>query len=245
MKSRKPIIGITPGYDYDKKMLYVKKGYFEGINEAGGLAVILPVTESKELIREISEMCDGILVTGGPDIDARHFGENNHEFNGEISPVRDIIELNVIRDAFSMNKPILAICRGIQVLNVAFGGTLYQDIKEQYKSDYVIKHSQSAPKWYPTHDVLIEKGSKLMEIFETGTLGVNSFHHQSIKDAANDFIVSGRSPDGIIEAIEHKNKSFIIGVQWHPELMWRKNPEFLKLFKELVRYAGLENNSDL
>ncbi len=239
MNNYKPLIGITPGYDYDKKMLFVKEGYYEGINRAGGLAMTLPIIDSEETLFEIIERCDGFLITGGPDIDATYFGENNLEFSGEISPYRDSLELALIKRAFKLNKPIFGICRGVQVLNVAFGGTLYQDINAQVKNDNLIKHSQTAPKWYATHDVYLEKESKLRGIFNTETIAVNSFHHQAIKDVAKEFVVTAIASDGIIEAIEHKNQSFTIGVQWHPELMWKKNQEFLKLFEEFVRYAAI------
>ena len=234
MGKKWPIIGITSGYDYSKKMLFVKNGYYEGIINAGGLPLALPFSENEEVLLKIINTCDGFLISGGPDIDARLFGEENKIFNQEISPCRDMLEVYVIKKAIHMNKPLLGICRGIQVMNVAMGGTIYQDIYSQIKGKDLIKHSQTAPKWYPTHNVFTEKDSKLRGIFANEIIEVNSFHHQEVKELALCFSITATSSDGIIEGIEHKSHKFAVGVQWHPELMWNKSKEALRLFEELV-----------
>ena len=150
------------------------------------------------------------------------------------------MELLIAKKAIEMNKPILGICRGIQIMNVAMGGTLYQDIYLQNKENNILKHSQSAPKWYPSHEISIKKDSWVWKSFMKGKSRVNSFHHQAVKEQAEGFEVTARTPDGIIESIEYINNRFCVGVQWHPELMWQKNIEFLNLFKELVSSSCLK-----
>ncbi|MDP4180767.1 MAG: gamma-glutamyl-gamma-aminobutyrate hydrolase family protein [Bacillota bacterium] len=235
MKIKHPIIGISPWFDYEKQLTYIKRGYCEGINEAGGLGIILPMTTQEELIENLVQTCDGFLISGGPDVDPKYFNEINLPSNGEISPYRDILELHIARRAIELNKPILGICRGIQIINVAMGGSLYQDINSQLASNNLIKHSQMAPSWYPTHKITIKEDSILFTLFKTTSLWVNSFHHQAIKELAPGFITSSISEDGIIESIEHKKHRFAIGVQWHPELMWEKDRIFLSLFEKLIK----------
>lgn len=238
MNKTRPVIGVTPWYDYDNRTTYIKNGYCEGINKAGGLAFLIPLTLEEEVLDCIVEKCDGFLISGGPDVDAKHYGEKNLPFNEDISPYRDFLEMYIIKKAIELNKPLLGICRGIQIMNVTMGGTLYQDIHSQIKEKELIKHSQAAPKWYPTHEINIEAGTKLWRIFKKQSIGVNSYHHQAVKDVAPGFIVSSRAEDGIIESIELQNHIFAIGVQWHPELMWQENSEHLKLFEYFVEYCS-------
>lgn len=234
MNKNRPVIGITAGYNYDKKLAFIKEGYCEGVNEAGGIAIMLPLTDNEEILLQMIDTCDGFLLTGGPDVDAKYFDEENLPFNQEISPIRDAVELFIAKKAIKLNKSVLGICRGIQVMNVALGGNLYQDIHAQIKDSILIKHSQDAPKWYPTHKVSIKRGSKLWNTCKNDIISVNSFHHQAIKDVAKDCQVTAKSSDGIIEAIEHIENKFAVGVQWHPELMWQSDPEFLNLFKDFI-----------
>jgi len=238
MTKSKPLIGITPWYDYDKRLTYIKDGYIEGIDKAGGLPVLLPLSVDEELLEEITARFDGFLLSGGADIDAVYYGEHNRPYNGEISPYRDRMEIYIARRAVELNKPLFGICRGIQVMNVALGGTLYQDIFSQVKDCELLKHSQSAPKWYPTHSINIERGSKVSTAFEGDTANVNSFHHQAVKDVAPCLKVTSWAADGIVESIEHKDHIFAVGVQWHPELMWQKDPVHLRLFEAFVAAAG-------
>ncbi len=236
MTGHKPLIGVTPWYDYDKRTTYIKDGYCEGILKAGGLAAILPMTTDFEVLDEILERFDGFLISGGPDVDPRLFGELNLPCSGNISPYRDRMEIYLSKKALERNKPVFGICRGIQVMNVAMGGTLYQDIASQVKTVELVKHSQEAPRWYPTHEIEIEKNSLVWNSFgENGHAWVNSYHHQAVRDVAPGFKVSSTAPDGIIESIESAGHKFAVGVQWHPELMWEKDPSFLGLFGEFVR----------
>ncbi|NSW91120.1 MAG: gamma-glutamyl-gamma-aminobutyrate hydrolase family protein [Firmicutes bacterium] len=235
--SNRPLIGIVPGYSYEGQKLYIDEGYVNAINTAGGLAILLSLTEDEGLMFEFVKRCDGFLIPGGPDLDAKHYNENNMVFNGKIVPIRDTMEIFIVRKAFEMGKPILGICRGIQVINVAMGGTLYQDINSQIKDRNILKHSQDAPSWYPIHDIFIEKDTIIYNSFKTGCIKVNSYHHQSVKDVASGFKATSYTADGIIESIEYRKAEFVVGVQWHPELMWQKNSIYLNIFKEFIMAA--------
>lgn len=232
------VIGITPGYDENSKMLFVKDGYYKALMKAGGLPLILPLTGDKSTLEKFFDICDGFLLCGGPDLDAKHFGEENMSYNGEISPIRDEMEIYIVRKAMELNVPVFGICRGMQVMNVAMGGSLYQDIFSQIKDRDVIKHSQSAPKWYPTHEIYIERGSRIWNIYMKAKVGTNSFHHQAVKNVAPGFIATSRTSDDVIESIECEDHPFAVGVQWHPELMWEKDDSHLELFRDFLCHAS-------
>lgn len=234
----KPLIGVTPWYDYNSNEIYIKPGYCEGIIQAGGLPVLLPLSPDKQLFEDLFERVSGILLSGGPDVDAKHFREFNMPYNEKISPYRDAMELYLAQRAIAEGKPVFGICRGMQVMNVAVGGSLYQDIGSQIKDRAVLKHSQEAPKWYPTHAISIKEGSRVRQAHGEESIEVNSFHHQAVKDAAVGFEITALSPDGVIEAIEYKGHPFAVGVQWHPELMWKEDRTFLKLFEDFVVCCG-------
>ncbi len=214
--------------------------YYDAINKVGGAAVIIPITDEESVYDDIIERCDGILLTGGADVDPHRYGEDIKVFNGEISPIRDKVELYLARRAVELNKPLLGICRGIQVINVALGGTLYQDIHAQIKDRELMQHFQKAPRWYPTHKILIEKGSHVFNAFGKTEAWVNSFHHQAIKDVAPGFRVTSHSTDGLIESIENDSLKFAVGVQWHPEAMWGKDEEYLGLFRLFVGHCRVK-----
>ncbi|HHV95185.1 MAG TPA: gamma-glutamyl-gamma-aminobutyrate hydrolase family protein [Clostridiaceae bacterium] len=234
MTSRRPLIGITPSYEDDIKRIFLSNYYAESVDKAGGLPIILPLTEDLGVISQIAKTCDGILVSGGPDMDAVYYNEDNMPYNGNISPLRDKLEVALVREVFKLKKPILGICRGMQVLNVALGGTLYQDVYSQIKDRDIIKHRQEAPRWYPTHEISIVSNSIVWHSFSCDTIRVNSFHHQAVKDVAPGFKVTSTTNDGIIESIEFEGDTFVVGVQWHPENMWKKDPIYLRIFELFV-----------
>lgn len=231
---KRPVIGITASHDNEYREYRLKKKYSEAIYNAGGIPFILPVITEKKLIKLYIEKIDGLLLSGGLDVDPLIYGENPLPTNGSIDPERDLFELDLFKEAHSKGIAILGICKGCQIINIAAGGTLYQDIYNQIEG--VLKHKQEAPRWYPTHRVNIDKGTYLYHIIEKEKIRVNSIHHQAIKKVGPGFIVSARSDDGVIEAIEEKNGfRFIIGVQWHPETMWGNYSENYILFKEFIR----------
>lgn len=231
----RPLIGVTPGYDADKDRIYIARGYIEGVNNAGGLAVLLPLDPGPGGLGELTGRFDGFLLSGGADIDARYYGEENLKINGGISPRRDRLEIGLAKAVIESGKPLLAICRGIQVLNAALGGTLYQDIHSQIRERELLKHWQEAPDWYPVHDVALVRDTKLWDCFCKDSLGVNSYHHQAVKDVGKGLKVAARTSDGIVEALEHESHRFAVGVQWHPEMMWKEDRECLKLFEAFIK----------
>lgn len=234
MKRKKPLIGVLPFYEYQENKTSVKMNYYDGINISGGLAMIIPVISDISILDSYVDICKGFLITGGLDVDPVFYNEPSLRGLGGVCPFRDEIEMYIAKKAFEKNKSVFGICRGMQVMNVALGGTLYQDIYIQQTDKNIYKHTQDAPRWFPSHEVIIEKNSRLMQIFNKERIMVNSFHHQSVKDLANGYRVTARAGDGTIEGIEYVEHPFFLGVQWHPEDMIYKYPESLKLFKGLV-----------
>ena len=231
------LIGITSSEENtnDPLEFTLPKAYVQAIENAGGLPIILPIIDGdKELIYEMVEHIDGLLLTGGVDVDPLLFGNEPHPDLGRIDPYRDFFEMHLAEAALKKELPILGICRGCQLLNVAAGGTIVQDIPAEYGKDKVIKHAQVAPRWYATHTVQFNTGSRLAQIFGSEELVINSYHHQSVKEPAAGFQATAFAKDGIIEGIEKDNHRFTIGVQWHPEQMFQRNPVFTKLFKSFV-----------
>ncbi len=190
----------------------------------------------QEAATAFADALDGILLSGGADIDPRHFGEDPHPKMGPIDPERDEFELALVRAALQAGTPLLAICRGIQVLNVAAGGTLYQDIPSQLAG--AIKHRQDAPAYHATHRIAVERHTKLAGMVGTGDVFVNSFHHQAVRDVAPGLVVSARASDGVVEGVESGRDTFVVGVQWHPESMVDASPAMLEIFSAFVAEAA-------
>ncbi len=231
-----PIIGITSGREWElKERYYVNGAYIKAITKASGIPIIIPHMAQKKL-ESILDIIQGLLIPGGIDIDANLFNQEPHPKSGTIDPLWDQLDMGMIRGALARNLPILAICRGCQILNVACGGTLIQDINAQ--TECPIKHEQEAPNWYATHGIKLEPDSLLAGIFATNSLRINSYHHQAVAEVAPGFRFSAIAADGIIEAIESIKHEFVIGVQWHPELMVDYYPVFQKLFQRFVMVSS-------
>lgn len=204
---------------------------------AGGIPILLPALENTAQIDRLVEMVDGLLLPGGYDLDPITFGEEPLPGLGTVDPVRDELELAAAKKAMECGIPVLGICRGLQLLNVAAGGSLYQDLPSQVKGS-LLQHQQTAPRWFPSHEVTITSGSTLGRLFGgVEHLRVNSSHHQAIKDVAPDFVVTARAKDGIVEAVESRIHSFAVGVQWHPEVMWETAPEQAVIFQGFIEAA--------
>ena len=223
----KPRIGVTPCGRLDD--------YVESVKRAGGEPVVLSNTDDPAAV--VGGL-DGLLLTGGLDVDPARYGEPAHETT-EPAPDRDGFELPLSKAAMDRDLPIFAICRGVQVLNVAGGGTLVQDIPSAIASD--LNHSITVPKNHVAHPVRVTPGTRLAGALGGGadlaTCPVTSRHHQSVKDVAPAFVVSAISPDGVIEAIERPDRRFCVGVQWHPE-NFVTTGEFSGLFREFVDAAA-------
>lgn len=230
----KPLIGITSSIEKDETAHKVYDHNVRAIIEAGGVPLLLPNISDQASIARLAEEIDGLLGSGGYDIDPSYYQEEPHQKLGTVTPRRDEFEHALFQKVLELNKPILGICRGMQMLNVAAGGKLYQDIYSQIDEE-LLKHSQDAPTYYGTHTIRLEEGSLLQEIVQSNELRVNSRHHQAVKEVAKDFMVSARARDGIIEAIESKEHSFALGVQWHPENMLEGKDEASELiFKAFI-----------
>ncbi|MBM7855360.1 putative glutamine amidotransferase [Desulfohalotomaculum tongense] len=232
-----PVIGITCCFDEDTGRVWLSKYYIEAVAAAGGVPLILPVLAPNYHVRRMLALCQGLLLPGGGDIDPLLFGEEPQPGSGEICPRCDHFELEIAQKALEEGMPILGICRGAQVLNVAAGGTVCQDITSEIKKP--LKHSQQAPRWYPTHTVTVTAGSLLEKILGQKSIKVNSFHHQMVGKLGQNIKISALAPDGVIEAIEHESSNkFVLGVQYHPEVMWKNNSQAMAIFKALIKYAN-------
>lgn len=213
----KPIIGVTSSIK-EGKTLTTGMDNARSVIRAGGAPVVLPSVTDESVIERLAETLDGLLVTGGGDVDPTLYGDEPHPALGEVCPERDRFELAVVRRFLALDKPVFGICRGCQVLNVAAQGDLFQDIHAQADRP-LLQHYQKAPRGHATHFVDIEAGSRLHGIVQAERLKVNSFHHQAIRRAGEGFVITARSGDGIVEAIEGGRYRFALGVQWHPENM--------------------------
>ena len=221
-----------------KTYAMVSSNYVHSIKMAGGIPLLLPTINDQEILDGYLEIIDGLLLTGGDEgINPQLYGENPVKELECICPERDECETYLFNQALSLDLAILGVCRGMQLMNVAAGGTLYQDIFSQIKDS--LGH---LPKQMPVdalyHKVLLNEGSVLSEIFEKDELMVNSFHHQAVKKIADSFTPTAISSDNIVEAIEHRHHCFAVGVQWHPEDLTTKHTHFLKLFKAFVKAAS-------
>lgn len=237
--SKKPVIGITGAYvNHNKHMegLYVHHDYHKAVVAVGGLPIVIPFT-NPELAVATLQLCDGIILSGGEDVDPQFYSQEPHQKIGPTIPERDVFEMAIVKYVLEHNMPLLAICRGMQILNVALGGSLIQDIPSQVQDS--MKHTQIIERSRDSHGVTIHEDSKLYQIFGTDKVRVNSLHHQALDAIANDLRVVARSSDGIVEAVEYIEPStFTIGVQWHPESMASTNPYMNALFAEFIKCSS-------
>jgi putative glutamine amidotransferase len=243
-----PVIGVTATLKQDVDAVaqrplgcYVRADldYVEGVAGAGGLPVVLPPVGGHRAAETLLGGIDGLLLSGGSDLDPSYYGEEAVPELGVTVPERDAFEMTLLEHALRRGIPTLGICRGMQVLNVALGGTLYQDLPSQMDHMVLLGHRQETPKWQPTHEVEVDGGSKVAEILGAEELKVNSYHHQAIKELASGLVAVAHAPDGVIEAVESGDlsKRWMIGVQWHAEAMRDAGPEHRSLFKAHVRAA--------
>lgn len=235
----KPIIGVTvgrstsDGYSYET----INESNLKALILSGAIPLMLPITVEDELLDEYLKIVDGLCFSGGEDICPLIYGEDPIKEVKEIDHIRDEFEVRLFQKAAGKNIPVLGICRGSQIINVSSGGSLYQDINVQKDgtSGHMPNYNGAA---YPHHKVQIKKDTLLYDILQTEEIPVNSYHHQAVKNVAEGFNVAAVSKDGTIEAIESVNHSFIIGVQWHPEILFERYPVFLKIFKALVKASS-------
>ncbi|MGI6177678.1 MAG: gamma-glutamyl-gamma-aminobutyrate hydrolase family protein [Eubacterium sp.] len=235
----KPLIGVTPLYDYNLKSWWIIPGYLQGIEAAGGIAVMMPFSDSEENTAELVSHLDGVVFTGGPDVDPALYGEDCIMQLGLLAPKRDVNEKLILNAALKQGKAVLGICRGLQFINTMFGGSLYQDLDTQLGPK--IDHDQNEKNYVPSHSVNIIPGTPLSEWFDgSSSLKVNSFHHQALKELGEGLSpMAAADPDGFVEAVYAPGEKFCVGVQWHPELLFAsKDPEVhesaMRIFRALV-----------
>lgn len=236
---KKPLIGIAAnltcvdgGNKGSTTRVYINDSYVKSVELGGGVPVILPNLMDASLLERQIEHLDGVIFSGGYDIDPRLYGEQPIAEQAFTLLEIDQFYMDLLHTCEKMNKPVLGICKGCQAINVAYGGTLYQDLQAQKATIY--KHVGNAPGRYPCHSVTVNEQSKFLS-FLPQQVDVNSFHHQAVKKVADGFIVAATAHDGIVEAIEKKEGTPVIGIQWHPEMMAACGNEQMKeLFEHFV-----------
>lgn len=229
----KPIIAIFGVID-DEKTATIGYPYIRAIEESGGIPVILPYTENEETLDRYIEICDGFFFTGGKDVEPNRYNEEPQAYCGIIQKYRDNLEFSAFRKIFQTEKAILGVCRGCQIINVALGGTLYQDIPSQINTDIV--HKQQGEKHLPSHSVSIVDNTPLSELVDGAPrMQANSFHHQAIKTLGKGLEVTAYADDGIIEGIYLKSERYLRGYQWHPERLYGSDINNRKLFDDFIK----------
>lgn len=238
----KPIIGVTPDFNAGNRKdiggkeptYFLRARYMKAIEDAGGIPVVLPLLSNKDAWRQVVAHVHGLLITGsGSDLAPELYGERQRHKFARMSRERATMELGIAKAAYRADVPMLGICGGMQSINVALGGTLYQDIAAQLETSIDHLPAYSATK--TTHTVQIAPGSLLRRIAGKARVEVNSSHHQSIKKVAPKLLQTAVSPDGVIEAIEAPDRAFVLGVQWHPEFLYDLDPIQRRLFQALVK----------
>jgi putative glutamine amidotransferase len=235
---RRPLVGITPDVEGDAEAAryVVKTAYAEAVLRAGGLPLVLPLSADISVVEAYLDRVSAVVVTGGAfDVPPSAYGQKEREGLGPLKPGRTAFETLLVQAALRRRLPILGICGGMQLLNVVLGGTLYQDLARELPG--AKEHEQKSAKTQPSHPVDVRDGSVLADVLGRGQLMVNSTHHQAVSQLAPGLKVSAASPDGVVEAIESTEYPFVLGVQWHPELLLQSMPLQLGLYRALVQKA--------
>jgi putative glutamine amidotransferase len=233
----RPLVGITIGCDQRRQGHFaLRRDYVRAVEVAGGLPVVLAPGRPEDA-GELLGRLQGLVLSGGGDLDPGHYGEAPHQTVTDVAAERDLFELELVRQALALDRPLLAICRGQQVLNVATGGTLIQDIPSSVTG--AADHDPERERTDLSHEVRLLPGSRLRQVLGEDKVAVNSFHHQAVLELGRGLIASAWSvEDGVIEGIEAPGRRFVLGVQWHPESFWAQPRGFQSLFEGLVAAAG-------
>jgi putative glutamine amidotransferase len=231
-QTHKPIIGITPLVDDEKHSIWMLPGYMDGIMAAGGLPIILPLTDLAEDANALAGMIDGLLLAGGHDVDPARYGAARSALCGHPHTGRDTLEYLLLDVMLRTDKPVFGICRGIQLLNVYLGGTLYQDIPAEMGTR--VAHAQKPPYDIPSHTVAVAAHTPLYDIVHKAALSVNSYHHQGVRALANGLVPMAHADDGLVEAVYMPDRRYVLAIQWHPEFSYRKHEDQLQLFRAFV-----------
>ena len=228
----RPIIGLIPLVDEERESYWMLPGYMQGIIDAGGTPVMLPLTDNEYIIRQLANKCSGFLLTGGHDISPLLYGEKPLPECGACSDERDRMEILLLKRIIELDKPVLGICRGIQLINAVLGGTLYQDLPTQFNS--TLEHHQKPPYDKPVHDISIYRDTPLYELLNTEKISVNSYHHQAVNELSDKLLPMAKAEDGLTEAVYMPQKRFVWGIQWHPEFSYRSDENSRLIFERFV-----------
>jgi putative glutamine amidotransferase len=237
-----PLIGISVRTVINPasqaRYLGVRPTYPHAVDLAGGIPLLIPMHIEDSALRSLFDRLDGLVLTGGGDVDPASYGAEYSPYTADIDVERDRVEMQLVRWSIDTDLPLLTICRGTQVLNVALGGTLIQDLRDEVPN--ALRHDPPDDSWFPrlTHDIDVVGGSKLHNALGQTHLAVNSLHHQALAHIADGLAVTACAPDGIVEGVELPDKRFVVGVQWHPEALVDEHPHMLGLFKSLIQAAG-------
>lgn len=238
---KKPIIGISGSRVLNNVGIfrsYVNENYVNAVLHNGGIPFIIPFSTDDGVIAEQIAEVDGLILSGGHDVDPRNYGEESQQKIGDIWPDRDHFDMQLLAEAEKAHLPVLGICRGAQLINVAHGGSLYQDIS--YREGETLKHMQGHTPDLPTQTIDVKANSMLAKVLGTSTTAsINSFHHQLIKKLGDGLIATAWAKDGVVEAFENRNGS-VIGVQWHPENLYAKDKTMNNLFVNLIKQTWKE-----
>ncbi len=235
----RPVIGISGNLTIDqngRSGLFLGVDYYEAIHAVGGIPAALTFGGEPDALAELALRIDGLLLSGGDDVNPHVFGEEPRLGLGSVTPARDALEVELFRRMRELHKPVFGICRGIQLMNAAMGGTLYQDLVREWPGK--LQHAQKGPRQHAGHAVQVDPGTRLRGILSADQVFVNTFHHQAVRDLAPGCVVTARSQDGLTEAIELSGDDFVLGVQWHPENLWRTMAEHRRLFAAFVDAAA-------
>lgn len=227
----RPIIGVLAEIDSELNTR-VKNTYIHAIEKSGGIPILFPFVDEDKTIERLVDICDGFFFTGGADIDPKRYEEEAGENIGDIQKHRDEFEFHVFQKVIKTSKPILAICRGAQLVNVVLGGTLYQDIPSEVQTR--ISHRQSEPDFSPSHDVRIISNTPLYEMMKTEQMKANSFHHQAIKTLGIGLEIMAIAEDGIIEAVYSSGRQYVRAYQWHPERLFEIDTQNRMIFEDFI-----------
>ena len=242
---KKPLIGLTcyscskPDWSDQAPSLdthFLFTNYSSAVEGSGGIPLLIPVLDDLGGTNRLMESLDGLILTGGVDIDPANYDQEPLSDLGRVEPGRDRLELDLVRLALERGMPVLGICRGVQIINVALGGTLIQDIPAQAADS--LQHAQKSPKSVNSHSVRVMAGSRFHGLIGADQVRVNSGHHQAVDRLASDLVAVGLAPDGIVEAVERPGSVFFMGVQWHPEGTWPHDEASCRLFSGLVEASA-------
>ena len=233
---KRPVIGVTPMFDAETERYNLKGDYTRMLEALGAVPVLLPLTADPAILDYFLGLCDGLILSGGYDVDPARYGQTDGGLCGQIQPVRDEMEFYLCRQAVARDLPLLGICRGHQVLNTALGGTLYQDLRAQMGTTW--QHQVPDPVGGFAHDVSLTADSPLARLQGKDTMAVNSRHHQAVRDLAPGLVIQATAADGTVESVWMPGKRFVWGVQWHPECIWDRSEENRKIAEAFLRASA-------